>query len=545
MRERQQGSTSYPITFGMVDSADHITSKTGLSPTVVISKNGGSFSAPSGAVTEVGNGIYVLAANSTDRNTLGSFELYATATGADPVNASYVIVAYDPFDAMRLGLTAVPNANAGAAGGLPTVDSSNAVKANLTQILGTLLTETSGQIAAAFKQFFNIASPAGTVNLIPNAPISGDLTAAMKSSITTAATAATPIAASVAGNVGGNVSGSVNSVTAGVSLAANQHVITDSGSITTVSTVTNPVLLTSAYDAAKSAASQSSVNTISTNIGTNGAGLTALGDTRLNFLNASISSISASVWGYTARTLSSFDFTVGISAADVWGYVSRTLSTSPPTANDIATAVWSAGSRTLTGFGTLIADIWTYTARLVTNTIPTANQTAIAIADLQLTGHTTAGSAGAAWTNAGAAANPWAATGDALKLAGEAGLAQWRLAQTPGTGPIAPIPAPASAGECVAYINNIPLPGIDMSGAKIYILPSLKPAGAGDFVIDPGNIGKIALIVNSAGYAAITLPVDETSGTSYHFECDRLGINNDAVLTHGVFDIATFIANPA
>jgi hypothetical protein len=381
---------------------------------------------------------------------------------------------------------------------------------------------------------------AGTITNVTNltnAPTNGDLTAAMKASVTTAATAATPVAASVTGNVGGNVAGSVGSVTAGVTLAANQ----------TVGTVTNPVTLTSAYDPAKSAASQSSVNTISTNIGTNGAGLTNIGDTRLNYLNASISGISASVWGYATRTLTAFDFTVGISAADVWAYATRTLSTSPPTASEIATAVWSSGSRTLTGFGTLIADIWGYATRLVTNTIPTASENAIAIADLQLAGHTTAGSAGAAWENAGAGTNPLAQTREELALYDDNtyGHVVYRQTEIPGTGPTVLIPSPASAGECVAYINNIPLPGIDMASAKIYISPSIKPAGAGDFVIDPGSIGKIALIVNNAGYAAITLPVDETSGTSYHFECDRLGINNDHVLTHGVFDIATFIANPA
>ncbi len=43
---------------------------------------------------------------------------------------------------------------------------SGVVKANLAQILGTALTETAGQIAAAFKQFFNIASPTSTMNLV-------------------------------------------------------------------------------------------------------------------------------------------------------------------------------------------------------------------------------------------------------------------------------------------------------------------------------------------------------------------------------------------
>lgn len=113
--------------------------------------------------------------------------------------------AVDFADSVRAGLTALPNAAAGANGGLPlSVDASGrvdvlkingtsqtardigasvllspgtgtgqldftsgVVKANLAQILGTALTETAGQIAAAFKKFFNVASPTGTVNDLP------------------------------------------------------------------------------------------------------------------------------------------------------------------------------------------------------------------------------------------------------------------------------------------------------------------------------------------------------------------------------------------
>lgn len=69
---------------------------------------------------------------------------------------------------------------------------SGVVKANLAQILGTALTETAGQIAAAFKQFFDVASPTGTMKAITNvvtatnltnAPTNGDLTTAMKASV--------------------------------------------------------------------------------------------------------------------------------------------------------------------------------------------------------------------------------------------------------------------------------------------------------------------------------------------------------------------------
>lgn len=99
---------------------------------------------------------------------------------------------------------------------------SGVVKANLAQILGTALTETAGQIAAAFKKFFNIASPAATMDhgiLIDtvttatnttNAPSAGDFTAAMKTSLN----AATP--ASVVGAVG-----SVSSLPVGVINAAS------------------------------------------------------------------------------------------------------------------------------------------------------------------------------------------------------------------------------------------------------------------------------------------------------------------------------------
>lgn len=76
---------------------------------------------------------------------------------------------------------------------------SGVVKSNLVQILATALTETAGQIAAAFKQFFDVASPTGTMKAITNvvtttnltnAPTNGDLTATMKTSVETAADSA-------------------------------------------------------------------------------------------------------------------------------------------------------------------------------------------------------------------------------------------------------------------------------------------------------------------------------------------------------------------
>jgi hypothetical protein len=105
MKERKQSSTSYPMTFLLVSSTDHVTPVTGITPTVTISKDGASFASPSGTVSEIGNGWYKLAGNATDRNTLGTLLLHATGTGADPADDRYVIVPWDPFDGAAMGLT--------------------------------------------------------------------------------------------------------------------------------------------------------------------------------------------------------------------------------------------------------------------------------------------------------------------------------------------------------------------------------------------------------------------------------------------------------
>jgi len=137
-RSRKQSSTTYPMNFFMADSSDHITGKEGLEPEVTISKNGGAFAAPSGAVTEIGNGWYSLAGNATDRNTLGEFLLHAEASGADPADEKYTIEANDPFNVAEQGakmdIIDAPNATAVAA-----LQSGLATSANQTTINNNIL----------------------------------------------------------------------------------------------------------------------------------------------------------------------------------------------------------------------------------------------------------------------------------------------------------------------------------------------------------------------------------------------------------------------
>lgn len=97
MSQRKQSDTGHSLDFFMTDSSDHISGKTGLSPTVTISKDGGAFASPSGAVTEIAHGWYKIAGNATDSNTLGPLKVHATATGADPADREFQIVSHDPF----------------------------------------------------------------------------------------------------------------------------------------------------------------------------------------------------------------------------------------------------------------------------------------------------------------------------------------------------------------------------------------------------------------------------------------------------------------
>jgi hypothetical protein len=82
----------------------------------------------------------------------------------------------------------------------------------------------------------------------------------------------------------------------------------------------------------------------------------------LSNLDATISSIAASVWGYGSRTLSSFGSLVSDIATAVWGSGTRTLTSFGTLISDI----WAYGTRTLTSFGTLISDIWAYGTRTLT-----------------------------------------------------------------------------------------------------------------------------------------------------------------------------------
>src|SRR5437016_196355 len=168
-------STAYTRTFKMIDSADHFSKKTGLTCTVNISKAGAAFGAAGGTVTEIANGWYKVALTTTDTNTLGDLSYYITATGADDTDFVDQVVAFDVTDAVRLGLTALPNANAGASGGLPTsgtgsnqIDLDSSGRVNIGKWLGTLVTAATAGIPDVNVKNINNVSTSSVTTISAN-----------------------------------------------------------------------------------------------------------------------------------------------------------------------------------------------------------------------------------------------------------------------------------------------------------------------------------------------------------------------------------------
>lgn len=214
------------------------------------------------------------------------------ATNMVQTLAEIELVDYDPYDSVRLGLTAMPNAAAAASGGLPTVDASNAVKVQ-SGTGANQISLSSGLVTLAGVTHTGAVIP--TVTNLTNAPTAGDLTAAMKTSVEAAvwdATRASHVAAGSFGqgaaSVQGNVTGSVGSVTGAVGSVAGAV-----GSVTAgVTVTTNNDKTGYALSAAGVQAVWDALTAALTTVG-------SIGKLLVDNVNATISSRLATA-GYTA-----------------------------------------------------------------------------------------------------------------------------------------------------------------------------------------------------------------------------------------------------
>lgn len=116
------------------------------------------------------------------------------ATNMAPVLLEIQLVSYDPNDTVRLGLTALPNAAADAAGGLPISDAGGLDLDSIKTETAAILVDTA-EIGVAGAGLTNINLPDQSMN------ITGNITGNLSGSV-----------GSVSGNVGGNVAGSIGSL---------------------------------------------------------------------------------------------------------------------------------------------------------------------------------------------------------------------------------------------------------------------------------------------------------------------------------------------
>ena len=107
----------------LVDATDGLTPETGeTGGQPQISKGGGAWVNTTATLTAVGNGYYYVELTATELDTLGIISVRYKSANTAEANMDGQVVVFNIYDAVRLGLTALPNAAADAAGGLPISD---------------------------------------------------------------------------------------------------------------------------------------------------------------------------------------------------------------------------------------------------------------------------------------------------------------------------------------------------------------------------------------------------------------------------------------
>ncbi|MGX9145933.1 hypothetical protein [Mesorhizobium sp. 128a] len=338
------GKTDQLIFFVALDSTDRVTRKTGLSSfTVYRSRNGGTatvYTTPTVAELSSANmpGVYSLTVDEDTTIASGSdseeYCLHITCATMAPVTRTIELYRRDTTSGRTLDVSAGGEAGldwANVGSPTTTVDLSNTT-IKTTQKVDVETIKTNPVVNGGTATFPTNATLASTTNItagtittatnVTNAPTNGDLTATMKTSVTTAATAATPTAAAVTGAVG-SVTGAVGSIAAG---GISTSSFAD-GAITAAKFAAN------ALDAVWSAATR--VLTAGTNIAlAKGTGVTGFND-------PSAATIAQAVWDALTSALT----TVGSVGKLLVDNVNATISSR---SSHAASDIWAVGTRLLT-----------------------------------------------------------------------------------------------------------------------------------------------------------------------------------------------------
>lgn len=105
----------------LVDATDGITPETGeAAGQPQLSKNGAAFGSTTATLTAVANGLYYVELTGTELDTVGMIAVRYKSANTAEAQVLCQVIPWDPYDTVRIGLTALPNAAAEAAGGLYT-----------------------------------------------------------------------------------------------------------------------------------------------------------------------------------------------------------------------------------------------------------------------------------------------------------------------------------------------------------------------------------------------------------------------------------------
>lgn len=150
-----------PVLF--VSSTDGFTPVTPTSPVAYLSANGATWVASTNSVAvatlaagQSAAGVYYLELTATEVANLGWITVNVQATNARQYNAHVQVMAYDPYDVVRIGLTSIPNVAQGSAGALPIGNATGQVT------VGTNADKTGYSLTQAFPtNFASMAITAG------------------------------------------------------------------------------------------------------------------------------------------------------------------------------------------------------------------------------------------------------------------------------------------------------------------------------------------------------------------------------------------------
>lgn len=398
---------------------------------------------------------------------------------------------------------------------LPAALTSNGnMKASLVEILTTALTETAGLLAGGFKKFFNVSSPTGTLNSIPDAVAgaTGGLFIAGTNApvVITGSGAALKLQSTGGGGSGlqilGNGAGAGMDIHAGNSGGVGLEIAGSSGggpgvSISTTDGNGISVLAVgaSAHGLYVRGGTSGTSDGIRAEAGTGGVDIRgAITGNLTGSVSGSVGSVTGNVGGNVVGTVASVVGAVGSVTGNVGGNVTGTIGglTAPALKDffdtDSTTTYASAVA------GSVVKEIVDNASG---GSAPTVQQIVDGVWDELIAGHLDAGSTGEKLNAAGAAGDPLSTPVPGSYAAGEAGYILGHLGRNKiqVVSPTSPDGGLMEVNQGDSYPTQLTVTGTGFTGSVIHLY------------ISHGNKTVLSVIGTVDGDEAAHFPINSTA----------------------------------